>query len=60
MAKLAVKRFVRKFVKDEKGAALIEYSVLIGIITATVIALVISVGGWVNGQWVTLDNELKK
>ena len=59
MAKLAVKRSVRKFVKDEKGAAMIEYSVLIGVITATVIGLVIAVGGWVNTQWVTLNTELK-
>jgi len=58
MAKLAVKRSVRKFVKDEKGAALIEYSVLIGIITATVIALVIVVGDWVNTQWSALNTNL--
>ena len=59
MANLAVKGFVGKFVKDEKGAALIEYSVLIGIITATVIGLVIAVGSWVNGEWTALNAELK-
>jgi len=58
MAKLAVKRFVRKFVKDEKGAALIEYSVLVGLITATVIVLVISVGDWMNATWSALNTEL--
>ena len=58
MAKLAVKRSVRKFVKDEKGAAMIEYSVLVGLITAAVITLVITVGGWVNEQWSFLNTEL--
>ena len=58
MAKLAVKRSVRKFVKDEKGAAMIEYSVLIGVITATVIGLVISVGDWVNTHWSDLNTKI--
>lgn len=58
MTKTSVKRAVRKFLKNEKGAALIEYSVLIGIITAGVIAIVIAVGGWVTGQWTTLQTAL--
>ena len=58
MAKLAVKRSVRKFVKDEKGAAMIEYSVLVGLVTAAVIGLVISVGDWVNIQWSALDTKI--
>ena len=57
---IKLKHAIVRFRKDEKGAALIEYSVLIGIITATVIALVITVGGWVNEQWTTLDTELAK
>ena len=56
---IKLKHAIVRFRKDEKGAALIEYSVLIGIITATVIALVISVGTWVNGEWAALDAELK-
>ncbi len=55
---IKLKHAIVRFRKDEKGAALIEYSVLIGIITATVIALVISVGAWVNGEWSALNTEL--
>jgi len=44
--------------KDEKGAALIEYSLLIGFIVATVVLAVIAVGGWVSGRWTTLRGAL--
>ena len=42
------------FKKDEEGASLIEYSLLIGLITVLVIGLVISMGTWVNNQWSNL------
>lgn len=44
----------RQFRDDENGAAMVEYTVLIGIITASVILLIIGVGAWVNGQWQAL------
>lgn len=44
--------------KDERGASLLEYSVLIGIITAGVVATIFLVGGWVNTQWVNLRTNL--
>jgi pilus assembly protein Flp/PilA len=43
------------FKKNESGAALVEYSLLIGLITVGVVALVIAVGGWVGTQWTALD-----
>ena len=56
---------MRKFVgtltklsKDEEGAALIEYTVLLGIMLVAVIATIVSVGGWVSGQWTTLNTAL--
>ena len=55
MTKQIIKRTARRFAKDEKGAALIEYSILIGIITAGVIVLVIAVGAWVTGKWASLN-----
>jgi pilus assembly protein Flp/PilA len=48
----------KRFRADEDGAAMVEYTVLLGIITAGVIVTVIAVGGWVNGQWTGLDAEL--
>ncbi|TIP84790.1 MAG: Flp family type IVb pilin, partial [Mesorhizobium sp.] len=41
----------RQFRDDENGAAMVEYTVLLGIITAATIAMIILVGTWVTGQW---------
>ena len=53
-----MKKLLSQFVREEDGAAMIEYTVLIGLITAATIALIIAVGLWVNGQWTTLDTAL--
>jgi pilus assembly protein Flp/PilA len=45
---------LKKFGKDEEGAALIEYTVLLGIMLVAVIAAVTTVGGWVQGKWADL------
>ena len=49
---------VRKLGKDEEGAALIEYTVLLGILVVAVIATIVAVGGWVNGKWTALNAQL--
>lgn len=36
---------------DIKGASMIEYSILIGIVTAGVVATVVTMGGRVSGWW---------
>ncbi len=46
------------FLKNQSGAAMIEYSVLIGLIAGAVLTIVISVGAWVTGQWQTLQAAL--
>ena len=43
------------FKKDVSGASLIEYSLLIGLITVGVVVTVGLVATWVNNQWVALD-----
>lgn len=48
----------RRFRDDEDGAAMVEYTILLGIITAAVILMVIAVGGWINGEWTFLNNTL--
>ena len=45
--------------KDESGASLLEYSVLIGLITAGVIATVVDVGEWITDKWTSLDSTLR-
>ncbi|MEW6641877.1 MAG: Flp family type IVb pilin [Pseudomonadota bacterium] len=49
---------VRKLGRDEDGAALIEYTVLLGIMLVAVIASIIFVGGWVQGRWTALSAAL--
>lgn len=56
MAKLLA--CVRQLKNDEEGAALIEYTVLLGIMLVAVIATIVLVGTWVSGQWVTLEAAL--
>jgi pilus assembly protein Flp/PilA len=53
-----LRNFVARFRKDESGAALIEYTVLIGLITVAVIATIVIVGGWVSGEWTSLQTTL--
>jgi pilus assembly protein Flp/PilA len=45
---------MQKFVRDENGAALVEYTVLLGIMLVAVVATIGLVGGWVNTKWVAL------
>jgi pilus assembly protein Flp/PilA len=44
--------------RDEDGAALIEYTVLLGILVVAVVATIVAVGGWVNGQWTALNTAI--
>ena len=49
---------VRRLGKDEDGAALIEYTVLLGVLLVAVIAVIGSVGTWIGGQWSSLCKSL--
>jgi pilus assembly protein Flp/PilA len=47
-----------KFRNDEEGAALIEYTVLLGILLVAVITIIIAVGTWVSTKWSVLNGSL--
>jgi pilus assembly protein Flp/PilA len=49
---------LRRLGKDEEGAALIEYTVLVGILLIAVIATIGLVGAWINGRWTALQGQL--
>jgi pilus assembly protein Flp/PilA len=49
---------LEKFQKDEEGAALIEYTVLLGILLVAVIATISLVGTWITNKWTALDKAL--
>jgi pilus assembly protein Flp/PilA len=41
--------------KDERGASLLEYSVLIGLILAVTVGAVTAIGTWMGTRWSTLQ-----
>ena len=53
-----VMEVAKRFRREEDGAAMIEYTVLLGIITVAVITTIIAVGTWVGGEWTALNDAL--
>jgi pilus assembly protein Flp/PilA len=51
-------RLLNKLAKDEEGAALVEYTVLLGIMLVAVVGTIGLVGGWVNTKWTALWTAL--
>jgi pilus assembly protein Flp/PilA len=49
---------LKKFGKDEEGAALIEYTVLLGILVVAVVTTIGAVGTWVNTKWSLLNTAI--
>lgn len=47
-----------RFTKDEEGVTMLEYTILIGIITVAVILAVVYAGSWVASQWGVLTSAL--
>ena len=52
------KSVLNRLKKDEGGAALIEYTVLLGVLLIAVIAVIVAVGHWISGQWSTLNASI--
>ena len=53
-----VLNLLSQFKNDEDGAALIEYTVLLGIMLVAVVATIGLVGTWISGQWTALNTAL--
>ena len=49
---------LKRLGRDEEGAALVEYTVLLGIMLVAVVATIGLVGGWVNTKWTALWTAL--
>ncbi len=49
---------IKKLGRDEDGAALIEYTVLLAILLVSVIVTIGLVGTWINGRWTALNASL--
>jgi pilus assembly protein Flp/PilA len=48
---------IKALLREERGASMVEYSILIGIITAATIATIVLVGGKVTTAWTTLNTN---
>jgi Flp pilus assembly pilin Flp len=53
-----VRVIARRLWRDRRGAALIEYALLIGLVTLTVLGAVIATGSWAHGVWVNFLSSL--
>jgi len=51
-------QLIKKLKRDENGAALVEYTVLLGVMLVAVISTIVLVGGWVNTKWAALWTAL--
>ena len=51
-------KLVRQLKADEDGAALVEYTVLLGILLVAVIAIIFAVGTWINSEWASLNSAI--
>jgi len=49
---------IAHFLRDESGAALLEYTVLIGLILSAVMVAIASIATWVGDKWTTLNSTL--
>ncbi|MEW6630578.1 MAG: Flp family type IVb pilin [Pseudomonadota bacterium] len=49
-----------QFRNDENGAAMVEYSILVGIIAGAAILAILAIGGWVSGRFTGLCTNLAK
>jgi pilus assembly protein Flp/PilA len=50
--------FMKQLKSDDNGAALVEYTVLLGIMLVAVITTIVAVGNWVGIQWTSLNGAL--
>ena len=49
---------LQRVAKDEEGTALIEYSILLGVIAVVCVAAAVAVGNWSGSKWQALCTAL--
>ena len=53
-----MQKLLARFIKDESGAALVEYGILVGLIAVVCIAAVGLLGTTINGVFGTINADL--
>lgn len=51
-------QLVRRFWKDEEGATLVEYGLLVGLLSIVAVASIVLVGRYVNGAFKQVETEM--
>lgn len=54
-----MKELLKRFVREEEGATMVEYGILVALIAAVVIVVVASIGEEVNTGFETVESELQ-
>jgi len=49
---------IKTFAHEDSGVTMLEYTILLGIITVAVITSVAFAGTWVSGKWTALTAKL--
>ncbi len=49
---------IKRFAADEEGTALMEYTILLGILVVAVIVIIGGVGDWIANKWACLAKNL--
>ena len=50
---------IKRFAADEDGTALMEYTILLGILVVAVIAVITTLGGWISASWKAMCSTIK-
>jgi pilus assembly protein Flp/PilA len=58
MKESVMKRLLKRLVQEDSGQDLIEYGLLVGVITIGAIAAITAIGPTVAGYFTTLNNAL--
>lgn len=54
-----MKSLITRFLKEEDGATMVEYAILVALISVVAIVIIASVGGEVNSAFTEVDTQLK-
>ncbi len=53
-----MKQLIQKFLKDESGATMVEYAILVALISVAAITIIVFVGGQVEAAFQKVKTEL--
>lgn len=53
-----MQNLIQKFLKDESGATMVEYAILVALISVAAIVIIVAVGQQVNTAFTRVSTEL--